>query len=79
MGPRSYERGNGSLGKLEAIAPVLLQWGRVLMNAEIFKSVAENRVKAKASMGPRSYERGNLKKAGEFADEFYGFNGAAFL
>jgi len=34
MGPRSYERGNGKLCKRPR-GPPGLQWGRVLMNAEI--------------------------------------------
>jgi len=35
MGPRSYERGNGLLERLEREERERLQWGRVLMNAEI--------------------------------------------
>ena len=34
MGPRSFNRGNGSLVLREAIASTLLQWGRGLSTAE---------------------------------------------
>jgi len=38
---------------------MMLQWGRVLMNAEMIVNQTPVSTKPGASMGPRSYERGN--------------------
>jgi len=35
MGPRSYERGNPTKKAVRTKEIIVLQWGRVLMNAEI--------------------------------------------
>ena len=40
----------------------VLQWGRVLMNAETPDELAERTATAPASMGPRSHERGNTSE-----------------
>ncbi len=56
MGPRSYERGKWS--SLACHRSQLLQWGRVLMNAERRDGMRACAVGNTASMGPRSYERG---------------------
>ena len=58
---------------------VLLQWGRVLMNAEtvrVLRTVGTHR--HFASMGPRSHERGNESADRSLAAAATGFNGAAF-
>ena len=59
MGPRSHERGNAIKGAWERLAEVVLQWGRVLMNAETFVGTGRIVIAQPASMGPRSHERGN--------------------
>ena len=59
MGPRSHERGNLLSYRLLLLSLKLLQWGRVLMNAET-KRWRKYRLRRRlASMGPRSHERGN--------------------
>ena len=56
-----------------------LQWGRVLLNAEIPRCVDPLRVVNVASMGPRSFERGNSSTARSSASRVPRFNGAAFF
>ena len=43
MGPRSHERGNFIPSKIEDNPILMLQWGRVLMNAETTGCVAVRR------------------------------------
>ena len=62
MGPRSHERGN-ALWSFVLNPVTLLQWGRVLMNAETRHSLGGWHDTRIASMGPRSHERGNLQPA----------------
>ena len=58
MGPRSHERGNvAAAGAF--IYKALLQWGRVLTNAETDFALYGRKGVTEASMGPRSHERGN--------------------
>ena len=67
MGPRSHERGNLS-GNVHPCAIRLLQWGRVLMNAETANSYRWPALGLGASMGPRSHERGNHFPFGRLAE-----------
>jgi len=79
MGPRSYERGNAVHTFAVQTFAVPLQWGRVLMNAEITHIVLCLPHSQTASMGPRSYERGNPYPASWIHIHCCSFNGAAFL
>jgi len=56
-----------------------LQWGRVLMNAEMAEGIGKGKAGRVASMGPRSYERGNVHLIQPTINVSYSFNGAAFL
>ena len=60
MGPRSHERGNATLVACTEVTQVVLQWGRVLTNAETLRGFFDQPVVRLASMGPRSHERGNF-------------------
>ena len=57
MGPRSVERGKHKV-VVTAAGDNMLQWGRVLLNAERACSRFVVRGSGRASMGPRSVERG---------------------
>ena len=59
MGPRSHERGNISPPLPTPDTSTLLQWGRVLTNAETNTRGNVPCARDIASMGPRSHERGN--------------------
>ena len=78
MGPRSHERGNKRARPMCALIAQLLQWGRVLTNAETRRRRRDHHHDAlRASMGPRSHERGNaLGHGGDGGVR--SFNGAAF-
>ena len=95
MGPRSHERGNNESRALvrQSVPDHLLQWGRVLTNAETNPkqlSAARALIEPEtpffvrrrpflASMGPRSHERGNrVGKPGACTTPWRRFNGAAF-
>ena len=60
MGPRSHERGN-LIDNTFTNSNFMLQWGRVLTNAETRRAAAGPDVRSYASMGPRSHERGNCR------------------
>ena len=77
MGPRSHERGNAEKEGPKAVAKVL-QWGRVLMNAETDRDIEIHHAVDAASMGPRSHERGNPEAVVGGMGGEGGFNGAAF-
>ena len=62
MGPRSVERGKESVPK-GALWRIMLQWGRVLLNAES-PDGSVRRGGQRASMGPRSVERGKRLQQG---------------
>ena len=59
MGPRSHERGNAVAFNRVQGDEDMLQWGRVLMNAETIGESFDVDASRLASMGPRSHERGN--------------------
>src|SRR5260370_274554 len=59
MGPRSADRGN-TLSILRMLMPVLLQWGRDQLIAEIGGGGPHLVAALEASMGPRSADRGNM-------------------
>ena len=65
MGPRSHERGNILADSVAMHGDLMLQWGRVLMNAETRHDPSRTRSRVAASMGPRSHERGNATSGGE--------------
>ena len=77
MGPRSVER--GKVVRKPSIRPKLvLQWGRVLLNAERNARRATTDLSSAASMGPRSVERGKNATILLTPSTTSGFNGAAF-
>ena len=78
MGPRSHERGNLQRNMATACPISMLQWGRVLMNAETEHVAVGKCVTQIASMGPRSHERGNKRSSAFTGQAQRGFNGAAF-
>ena len=55
----------------------MLQWGRGLSTAEMFRGGAGLVLISTASMGPRSFNRGNEIGAGRPRRLAAGFNGAA--
>ena len=78
MGPRSHERGNALRQLPRELKGLVLQWGRVLMNAETGAVRILRRILSPASMGPRSHERGNVEDAERVPPGAPRFNGAAF-
>ena len=58
MGPRSHERGNADILRLGELEGILLQWGRVLMNAE----TAGRRRDAYEDVSERQAPRGKLSR-----------------
>ena len=56
----------------------MLQWGRVLTNAERIADSSRRASRRVASMGPRSHERGKRRRPSRPTSASQGFNGAAF-
>ncbi len=79
MGPRSFERGDTGNGTASRGGGAVLQWGRVLSNAEIHAQAYQRARNQRASMGPRSFERGDRRLQRIIHDENGSFNGAAFF
>ena len=77
MGPRSHERGNWSIAN-GASSHSVLQWGRVLMNAETFFLAADAPTAAKLQWGRVLMNAETGRRDGEQSDGRSGFNGAAF-
>jgi len=76
MGPRRERRGNDVLDFAEEY-PFVLQWGRVVKDAEIHSTHRSESVRCSASMGPRRERRGNAEKCNRFHLQLPSFNGAA--